>query len=114
MEHVKPEEVQRFIKDDQLGVLSYYYNDSLIFIFLIKKDGFQTWKKDKPSGFDSKVNTFFKLNQPSSLPMGKDESETYFKLAFDFYKLLIPENPGDLKRLAIVPYGLLNFIPLRH
>ncbi|MEZ5058036.1 MAG: CHAT domain-containing tetratricopeptide repeat protein [Saprospiraceae bacterium] len=108
---VKPEEVQGFIKDDQLGVLSYYYNDSLIFIFLIKKDGFQTWKIDKPSDFDSKVNTFFKLNQPSSLPMGKDESETYFKLAFDFYKLLIPENPGDLKRLAIVPYGLLNFIP---
>jgi tetratricopeptide (TPR) repeat protein len=108
---VELEEVQDFIKDDKQAVLSYYYDVSSIFIFFIKKKTFHTWQIPKPQDFDSNVKAFFKLNQPAELPLDKNETTKYFKLASYFHKILIPENLDGIQRLGIVPYGVLNYIP---
>lgn len=107
-------EVQHLLSNDQ-ALLEYFVGDSSLYVFTVKKAGFQVERLPKDFPLEEWV-TAFRQGIEAFQFSGNDREklcEAYTQLAQQLYqKLLQPlEKQGLPKKLIIVPGGILAFLP---
>jgi CHAT domain-containing protein/Tfp pilus assembly protein PilF len=96
------------VLDDNTALRTYFIGDSLISIFTILKNGILMEKSPKDKNFDEKIFQFRKHITSNTLA----DVKNYVKEAHIYYNVLFPGKlPEQIKRLVIIPDGVLGMIP---
>jgi len=100
-------EIQSYL-DDNAAVRSYFSGDDVFIIFTITKNDIKVYSIEKPEDFEKKVKDFNKYITSGY----KSYFKLYLKSANEFYNLLFPNDlPKEIKKLTIIPDGLIGIIP---
>lgn len=97
-------EIQSRIAEDE-ALLEYYYDDSVLYAFVLMKDGLKAVKLDG-SGLESDVRAFREAIE-------RAEGNSHEALGRRLYaRLLLPIEPllAGKKALVIVPHGVLHYL----
>jgi len=94
--------------DDESAVRSYFIGEFYIIIFTITKDFLYIGYSEKPDNLYAQIKEFNKnitSGYASAFPK-------YLKSSHELYKILFPYKlPANLKKLTIIPDGIINLIP---
>jgi len=99
-------DIQNELKRDQ-ALLNYYYDDSLLYIYVISSDTFFILKNVLSVSFNKNINNFIRS-------INLIRIQECFDLAFLLYQELfkpILNSIDSKKELIIIPHGILYFIP---
>lgn len=95
---------ERIPRDEML--VEYYYDESLLFIFLISDQGLQV-VQEKAEGIEAQVKAVREA-------VAKPGSEDFLPIAQRLYRQLVSPveaQLGDRTKLTIVPHGSLHYLP---
>ncbi|RLD50934.1 MAG: hypothetical protein DRI94_07430 [Bacteroidetes bacterium] len=94
--------------DDESAVRSYFIGEFYILIFTVTKDNLYIEYSDKPDNLYAQIKEFNK-NITSGYATAFPK---YLTSANDLYNILFPGRiPENLKKLTIIPDGIINLIP---
>ncbi|MBE0660932.1 MAG: CHAT domain-containing protein [Bacteroidales bacterium] len=112
---VTQENLIRKINGSQLAVLSYFYDDTAMYIFLFDKDGLKGYAQPLISNFTNTITSIreFDLSDLLGMNSGADRL-AYLQQLNDLYMLLVEpvrNRLAEQSNLLIIPHGILNYLP---
>ena len=90
--------------NENAAMLSYFLGEEDLYIFIITRKGIKAERKPKSDDFSKLTNGLrnaIKYNSKTS----------FLRIAKSLHELLIPELPGGIKELVILPDGILGTLP---
>ncbi len=107
-------EAQSSLVGKNQTLLEYFVGDSMIYLFVINKQGYEVIEIPKPQSFESDVLSFLESIQGyihSDQP--QEYCDNFTRLGYELYQLLLgkAEKKGLLKEnVTVIPSGIMSFV----
>ena len=107
--------IQKELADDQI-LIEYFLGDSTLYTIALTPSKFEVFQKPIPKNFRPAFNDFLASISIWESQSSEQTERIYLEYGYFFYELLLSEpikfvNNENLKRITIVPDGILGYLP---